>query len=65
MSHPVPRFEIRRRRFGRRQFRVVLIGGNGEPLTVSEHLESKHACRVNIAAQITAVGHAPVVDVSA
>lgn len=62
-----PRFEIRRSKLRRRRFRVVLVGKNGEPLNVSEHLNSLHACAVNIAAVREAVEfhHAPVVDLSA
>lgn len=59
-----PRFEIRRSRIGRRRYRVVLIGAQGEPLNTSEHLNSKAACHTNIAAVREAVAfhHAPVID---
>ena len=62
-----PRFEIRRSKVGRRRWRVLLIGANGEPLMVSEHLNSLQACHVNIAAVREAVEfhHAPVMDLSA
>lgn len=46
-----PRFEIRRGRvFGR--YRVVLIGANGEPLSVSETLNSVEAVHTNLQAQL-------------
>ncbi len=57
-----PRFEIRRSRIGRRRWRVVLIGVNGEPLMVSEHLNSRQACLINIAAVVTDSRHADIVD---
>lgn len=49
-----PRFEIRRNRLTRR-YRVVLIGTNGEPLSVSETLNSVQAVHTNIEAQLAAV----------
>jgi hypothetical protein len=49
-----PRFEIRRNRVTRR-YRVVLIGANGEPLSVSETLNSVEAVHTNIEAQLAAV----------
>lgn len=60
--NPVPRFEIRRSLIGRRRWRVVLIATNGEVLCVSEHLNSRHACEINIAATITDARHASIVD---
>lgn len=59
-----PRFEIRRSRIGRRRWRVVLIGSNGEVLMTSEHLNSRQACDVNIAAVVTDARHAVHVDTS-
>lgn len=51
-----PRFEIRkaRNRLGRMRWRVVLIAANGEPLSVSEHLNSPAAAETNIQAQLDA-----------
>lgn len=57
-----PRFEIRRSGLGRRRWRVVLIGGNGEVLMVSEHLNSRHAANVNICAVVAAAHHAGIRD---
>lgn len=34
------RFEVRRGRFGRRQWRFVLIARNGEVIATSEHYQS-------------------------
>lgn len=59
-----PRFEIRRSGIGRRRWRVVLIGSNGETLMTSEHLNSRHACQVNIAAVVTDARHASHLDTS-
>lgn len=59
-----PRFEIVRSRIGRRRWRVRLIAANGEVLCVSEHLNSRQACLVNIAATVTDSRHASIVDTS-
>lgn len=56
------RFEIVRSRIGRKRWRVRLRASNGEVLMVSEHLNSKHACKVNIAAVIDEARHADIVD---
>lgn len=50
----LPRFEVRQNRLTRR-YRVVLIGANGEPLSVSETLNSVQAVHTNIEAQLAAV----------
>lgn len=57
MTLPQPRFEIRR-------WRVILVASNGEPLCVSEHLNSLAACHVNIAATVIAAASAPIVDLT-
>jgi hypothetical protein len=49
-----PRFEVRRNRLTRR-YRVVLIGSNGEPLSVSETLNSVEAVNTNVQAQLDGV----------
>lgn len=59
-----PRFEIRRSRIGRHRWRVVLIGDNGEVLSVSEHLNSRQAALTNIAATVSDARHATIVDTS-
>lgn len=58
------RFEIRqgRSKLGRRRYRVVLIADNGEPLSVSEALNSLDAAYVNIDAQRQAAPNAPIVE---
>jgi hypothetical protein len=53
--------EIRRNRLTRR-WRVVLIGYNGEPLSTSEHLNSKQAALANIAAQRASIPTARTVE---
>lgn len=58
------RFEIRRSKLGRRRWRVLLRAENGEVLMVSEHLNSRHACNVNIAAVISDARHADIVDLT-
>lgn len=57
-----PRFEIRRSRIGRRRWRVVLIASNGEVLCASEHLNSREACEINIAATVADAPVASIVD---
>lgn len=49
-----PRFEVRQNRLTRR-WRVVLIGRNGEPLSVSETLNSADAVNTNVQAQRDAI----------
>lgn len=57
-------FEILRSRWGRRRWRVLLRGNNGEVLMHSEHLNSKEACHTNIAAVRHAVLTAEIEDKS-
>lgn len=58
------RFEIRqgRSKLGRRRYRVVLIGDNNEPLSVSEGLNSLASAHTNIDAQREAAPDAPVIE---
>lgn len=57
MTDRAPRFEVRRG-LRRGRYRVVLIGANGEPLSVSETLNSVEAVHTNIEAQLTALAGA-------
>lgn len=56
-----PRFEVRRNRLTRR-YRVVLIGTNGEPLSVSETLNGVAAVNTNVQAQLDALADVKHVD---
>lgn len=61
---PLPRFEIRRSKIGRRRWRFVLIDTNGEITLCSEHYNSRASALIGITAVKEAAPHAEVIDLS-
>lgn len=60
---PLPRFEIRRGRFGRRRWRFVLIDTNGEIICTSEHYNSLASVKIGVTAVREAAPLAEVIEV--
>ncbi len=61
---PLPRFEIRRSKIGRRRYRFVLIDINGEITATSEHYNSLASTKIGIAAVKDTASIAEVIDLS-
>ena len=61
------RIEIRagRDKLRRKRFYVVMVADNGQDLNVSEMLNSREACQVNIAAAIKCAAEGNIVDTTA